>query len=163
MQFMMTEKALPPGAEVAVILGLHQSLGGPFKIVYVFRRLRCVHVYECVSQGRQWWFTLHLTSDNRFSLTELNQSIDRRKVSALIAVVFIILMIFQLSIYRPATSLDSVSVIFCVGIVTFSVIVSSQSFLCFACFACFACSAFGIRYNILTGGYEARAAPTQPA
>ena len=104
MQFMMPEKALPPGAEVAVILGLHQSLGGPFKIVYVFRRLRCVHVYECVSQGRQWWFTLHLTSDNRFSLTELNQSIDRRKVSALIASIFILLMIFQLPIFQLVAS-----------------------------------------------------------
>ena len=51
MQFMMPEKAIPADAEVAVLLGLHQEIGGPWKLVYVFKRLKCVHVYECVSQA----------------------------------------------------------------------------------------------------------------
>jgi hypothetical protein len=37
-------------AEVAVILvGLHQKIGGPWMLVYVFRRLRCIHIYEYAS------------------------------------------------------------------------------------------------------------------
>eukprot|EP00457_Paulinella_chromatophora_P000002 gb/GEZN01000002.1/.p1 GENE.gb/GEZN01000002.1/~~gb/GEZN01000002.1/.p1 ORF type:complete len:6816 (+),score=1425.09 gb/GEZN01000002.1/:114-20561(+) len=68
MQFMLPEKALPEEAEVAVLLGLHQQLGGPWKLIYVFRRLKCIHVYECVSHGRQWWWTLHLATDVRYSM-----------------------------------------------------------------------------------------------
>eukprot|EP00808_Paulinella_micropora_P008730 g77250.t1 len=68
MQFMLPEKSIPEEAEVAVLLGLHQVLGGPWKLVYVFRRLKCVHVYECISHGRQWWWALHLASDVRYSL-----------------------------------------------------------------------------------------------
>eukprot|EP01038_Epipyxis_sp_PR26KG_P004031 gene4031-5768_t len=74
MQFMMTEKATPDEAEVAIILGLHQNIGGPFKLVYLFRRLRCLHIYECVSQGREWWFSLHMTTDNRYCLRDLQPS-----------------------------------------------------------------------------------------
>ena len=48
---------------VAVLLGLHPKLGGPYKLVYLFRRLRCVHVYECLSQARRWWWSLHLATD----------------------------------------------------------------------------------------------------
>ncbi len=81
MQFMMPEKPISPDAEVAVILGLHQSLGGPFKLVYLFRRLRCLHIYECVSQGREWWYSLHLTTDYRFAMRELQPSTDDRRVS----------------------------------------------------------------------------------
>ena len=51
MQFVMPEPYLPASAEVAVLIGLHQQLGGVYKIVYVFRRLRCVHIYECCSHG----------------------------------------------------------------------------------------------------------------
>jgi len=79
MQFMMTEKATPEDAEVAVMLGLHQSLGGPWKLVYLFRRIRCVHVYECVSQGREFWFTLHLTTDHRYCLRDLQPSFADRQ------------------------------------------------------------------------------------
>ena len=32
MQFMMPEKPLPANAEVAIILGLHQTIGGPWKL-----------------------------------------------------------------------------------------------------------------------------------
>ena len=71
MQFLMPEKALPEQAEVAVLMGLHQKLGGPFKLVYLFRRFKCVHVYECVSQGREWWFTLHMSTDHRYCLRSL--------------------------------------------------------------------------------------------
>jgi thiol-disulfide isomerase/thioredoxin len=78
MQFMMTTKATPENAEVAVMVGLHQKLGGPFKLVYLFRRLKCLHIYECVSQGRQWWFTLHLTTDYRYALRELEPSVQPR-------------------------------------------------------------------------------------
>jgi hypothetical protein len=80
MQFMMPERALSDDAEVAVLLGLHQNIGGPFKLVYVFKRLKCVHVYECVSQGRQWWFSLHMTSDVRYCLKEMQPSTDDRQV-----------------------------------------------------------------------------------
>lgn len=40
MQFMMPEQPLPEDAEMAVLLGMHQHLGGPYKLVYLFRRLR---------------------------------------------------------------------------------------------------------------------------
>ena len=71
MQFMMTEMPVPENAEVAVLLGLHQKLGGPFKLVYLFKRYKCVHVYECVSQGREWWYTLHMTTDARYCLRDM--------------------------------------------------------------------------------------------
>eukprot|EP01033_Poteriospumella_lacustris_P010457 gene10460-7435_t len=79
MQFMMTSKATPEDAEVAVMVGLHQKLGGPYKLVYLFRRLKCLHIYECVSQGRDWWFTLHLTTDHRYCLRELEPSTQPRQ------------------------------------------------------------------------------------
>lgn len=77
---MMPEKALPEEAEVCVLLGLHQKIGGPWKLVYLFRRLRCLHIYECVSQGREWWFSLHLTTDARFCLREMQPSWQNRQV-----------------------------------------------------------------------------------
>jgi hypothetical protein len=67
----MPEAAVPADAEVAVLVGLHQKLGGPFKLVYVFRRLKCVQIFECVSHGRQWWYSLHLSTDHRYSLRGL--------------------------------------------------------------------------------------------
>jgi hypothetical protein len=79
LQFMMPEKCLPKGAEVAVLAGLHPSLGGPFKLAVLFRRLKCVQVFECVTQGRQWWYTLHLATDARFSLRELQPTIANRQ------------------------------------------------------------------------------------
>ena len=66
-------------AEVAVLPGLHPKLGGPYKLVYLFRRLRCVHVYECLSQARRWWWSLHLATDARFCLRELQPSTGARK------------------------------------------------------------------------------------
>lgn len=79
MQFMMTEKPSSADAEVAVLLGLHQSIGGPWKLVYLFRRLRCVHVYECVSQGREWYYSLHLATDHRFALRDMQPSTHDRE------------------------------------------------------------------------------------
>jgi hypothetical protein len=84
MQFMMTEKPIAADAEVAVILGLHQNLGGPFKLVYLFRRLRCIHVYECVSQGREWWYSLHMTTDYRYTFRDLQPSARDRNVRLII-------------------------------------------------------------------------------
>ena len=74
MTFMMQEAPLRETAEVCVLLGLHQKLGGPYKLVYIFRRYKCVHVYECVSHGREWWYTLHLTTDNRYTLLDMQPS-----------------------------------------------------------------------------------------
>ncbi len=65
MQFLMPEQPLHADADVAVIVGLHQKLGGPWKLVYLFRRLKCLHVYECVTHGRDWYYVLHLTTDCR--------------------------------------------------------------------------------------------------
>eukprot|EP01038_Epipyxis_sp_PR26KG_P004458 gene4458-6304_t len=79
MQFMMSTLPTPANAEVVTLIGLHQKLGGPFKLVYLFRRLRCVHIYECISHGREWWFTLHLTTDNRFCHHYLQPSSDNRR------------------------------------------------------------------------------------
>ena len=79
MQFMMPERPTPKGADVAMLLGLHQNLGGPFKLVVLFKQFKCLHVYECVSQGRQWWYTLHLTTDARFTLREMQPSTDPRR------------------------------------------------------------------------------------
>lgn len=78
MQFMMVGGPLPESVEVAVLLGLHQNLGGPFKLVYLFRHYRCVQVYECVSHARQFWYTLHFASDSRYSLRHLQPSIGDR-------------------------------------------------------------------------------------
>lgn len=39
MQFLMPQQPLHADADVAVIVGLHQKLGGPWKLVYLFRRL----------------------------------------------------------------------------------------------------------------------------
>ena len=77
---MMTEKVTPVTAEVAVILGLHQNIGGPWKLIFLFRRLKCLHVYECVTQGRQWWFSLHMTTDLRYSFHELDPNSADRNV-----------------------------------------------------------------------------------
>lgn len=74
MTFMMQESPLRDNAEVAVLLGLHQKMGGPYKLVYVFRRYKCVHVYECISHGREWWFSLHLTTDSRYCLHSMQPS-----------------------------------------------------------------------------------------
>ena len=71
MQFMMAPGPLPESAEVAVLLGLHQQMGGVFKLVYVFRSYRCVQVFECVSHARQFWFVQHLSTDCRYSLRHL--------------------------------------------------------------------------------------------
>jgi len=78
MQFMMLERPLPEHAEVALIVGVHQQLGGAFKLVYLFRRLRCVHVYQAVSHGRRFWWTLHLSTDVRYTLRELQPSFGTR-------------------------------------------------------------------------------------
>ena len=64
MVFMMPEQPLDEYAEVAILLGLHQILGGSFKFVQVFKRLKCVHVYEC----------LH----GALALTKLNRRIQNR-------------------------------------------------------------------------------------
>ena len=50
MQFMMCEKQTRAEAEVVVLVGLHQAIGNAFKLVYLYRRLRCLHVCEAV----QW-------------------------------------------------------------------------------------------------------------
>ncbi len=46
--------------------------------VYLFRQFRCVHVYECVSHARRWWYSLHFTTENRYCLRELQPSFDPR-------------------------------------------------------------------------------------
>ena len=79
MQFMLPATQLSADAEVAIILGLHQKIGGPFKLIYLFRRLRCLHIYEVVSQGREWWWSLHLTTDYRYTLREMEQQGDNRQ------------------------------------------------------------------------------------
>lgn len=78
MQFLMPDLELPVDAEVALLLGLHQHLGGVFKLVVVFRRLKCVNVYEVISHGRQWWLSQHLATDCRYSFRELQPSTKPR-------------------------------------------------------------------------------------
>lgn len=80
MSFLLPEHPLHAEAEVAVLVGEHQYLGGSYKLVYVFRRLRCVHVYECVTHGHQWWWTLHLTTDARYTLRDMQPSTDDRRM-----------------------------------------------------------------------------------
>jgi len=80
MQFMMTAKTISSHAEVAILVGLHQLIGGPYKLVYLFRRLRCVHIYECVSHGREWYYSLHLTTDCRYTLRDMQPSTSIREV-----------------------------------------------------------------------------------
>ena len=49
-------------------------------MVYIFRRLKCIHVYECLSHGREWWYSLHMTTDIRYTLRELPPISENRKV-----------------------------------------------------------------------------------
>uniref|UniRef100_A0A6S8D826 ubiquitinyl hydrolase 1 n=1 Tax=Aureoumbra lagunensis TaxID=44058 RepID=A0A6S8D826_9STRA len=78
MQFLMPSQALPADAEHVVLLGLHQRLGGVWKRIVVFRRRRCVHVYELTTRAREFWWSLHLTTDARFCLAALQPSAGRR-------------------------------------------------------------------------------------
>lgn len=78
MEFLMLERPLPDHAEVAVLVGVHQALGGMAKLVYIFRRLRCVHVYQSVSHGRRFYWTLHLTTDVRYTYREMQPSFAPR-------------------------------------------------------------------------------------
>ena len=55
------------------------EISGPYKLVYIFRRFKCLHVYECLSQGREFWFGLHLTTDNRFTLHDMQPTTKPRK------------------------------------------------------------------------------------
>lgn len=78
MQFCMSNAPLPADAEVAVLVGLHQTMLAPYKLVYVFRRWKCVHVYECVTHAREYWYSLHLTTDHRFTYREMQPSARAR-------------------------------------------------------------------------------------
>lgn len=80
MPFLLPIHGLPENATVAVLIGLSGQMDGVWKIVHVLRHLRCVHVYECVSHGREWWFTLHLTTDTRYSLVEMHPDARDRSV-----------------------------------------------------------------------------------
>ena len=66
--FLMPELPTAPSAEVVTLVGLHPISGGAWKLVYVFKKLRVVHVYEFVAHGRRFWWSLHLTTDVRFTL-----------------------------------------------------------------------------------------------
>lgn len=79
MQFLLPAKPCSADAEVVVMVGCHQRIGGPFKLVYLFRRLRCLHIYEVVSQGREWWYSLHLTTDYRYCLRYLEPNASARR------------------------------------------------------------------------------------
>ena len=35
---------------------------------------RCLHIYECVSHGREYFWTLHLTTDTRYTLQDMQPS-----------------------------------------------------------------------------------------
>jgi len=78
MEFIMSSLALREEADLAVLIGIHPVLRGAFKLVYVFRHLRCVHVYECLSHGKQWWWSLHLTTDSRYCMRSLQPSTSSR-------------------------------------------------------------------------------------
>ena len=79
MTFMLPERPLPDNAEVAVLMGVHQELGGPYKLIYLFRAFKCLHIYECVSHGREYFWVLHLTTDTRYTLKDMQpDDSDRR-------------------------------------------------------------------------------------
>jgi hypothetical protein len=48
---MLPDKALPASAEIAVLLGLHPNLGGPFKLVLLRSPARARLNWVCVSAG----------------------------------------------------------------------------------------------------------------
>ena len=121
---MMPEKPLDKDAEVAVILGefkfdlfnfviiliytvnscqgLNQVIGGPWKLVYVFRRLKCLHVYECITHGRQWWFSLHMTTDIRHTLRELPAIDKARKVYLMKFILIYIIILMDIRLHSGA-------------------------------------------------------------
>jgi hypothetical protein len=76
----MSDCATPESAELVVLHGLHPDNIGVFLQVYLFRRLRCVHVYQCFSRAREWWYQLFLSTDYRYALTELSQNKNERQV-----------------------------------------------------------------------------------
>lgn len=38
-----------------------------------------MHIYECISLGREYWYSLHLTTDYRYTLREMQPNGDDRK------------------------------------------------------------------------------------
>eukprot|EP00808_Paulinella_micropora_P025052 g59667.t1 len=77
-EWLLPSSPIAPETEVAVLVGLHPLQGGPWKLAVLFKRLKCLHVYECVSHGRRYYYTLHLTTDARFTLRSMQPStVDR--------------------------------------------------------------------------------------
>lgn len=79
-QFKMLSSKVPSSATVAILFGINPIAGGAWKLVYVLKHLKCVHVYECIARGRQWWYSLHMTTDVRFTLREMDFDLSDRKV-----------------------------------------------------------------------------------
>ena len=79
LQIVMPELPLPRDAQVAVLAGLHPKKGGDWKLIYIYRQLRMVHVYNVCSHGRRFYQSLEYTSDVRFTLREMQPSIKDRQ------------------------------------------------------------------------------------
>lgn len=78
MQFYLPSSPIPSNADVAVLLGIHHTQSLPFKILYIFRAWKCVHVYECICMGKEIWYALHLTTDHRYTLREMRPNVENR-------------------------------------------------------------------------------------
>lgn len=62
--FVMPDFLLSPLAELAMLICHAKG-----KLVYIFRRLKVVHVYDIVIHGREYWYSLNLSTDHRYVLT----------------------------------------------------------------------------------------------
>lgn len=79
MTFLLPSIPLSPSVDVAMLVGLHpQNMPGAYKLVFLYRQWQCIQVFEATSHGRQWHYTLHLATDARLSLQELQPSTGPR-------------------------------------------------------------------------------------
>jgi hypothetical protein len=79
LQICLPEKPLDENAEVAYMIGIHPQKGGTWKEIFVFKSRKLVHIYNVISHGRRFYRSLEYTNDVRFTLRDMQPSINDRK------------------------------------------------------------------------------------
>jgi len=74
----LPEQPLSADAHVAYMIGVHPERGGTWKEFYIFRETGVVHAYNVMSHGRRFYRSLEYTSDARYSLRDMQPSIEAR-------------------------------------------------------------------------------------
>jgi hypothetical protein len=79
LQICLPTEYLSPDADVASLIGIHPKNGGTWKEIFVFKSLRIVQVYNILSHGRRFYRVLEYSSNCKYSLREMQPSIDDRR------------------------------------------------------------------------------------